>query len=114
MNKMMEYMALGKPTVAFDLPETRVSAGDAAVYVRPNDEKEFAARMEWLFENPDVGKRMGEAGQRRIAEEFAWEYSVPVLLRAYGQGLGVAGVVESTDDNIGRGSIHFTKDEKTR
>lgn len=49
MIKMMEYMALGKPTVAFDLVETRVSAQRAALYVRPNDEREFAERVSWLL-----------------------------------------------------------------
>ncbi len=37
MNKTMEYMAYELPLVAFDLRETRVSAGEAAVYVEPND-----------------------------------------------------------------------------
>jgi glycosyltransferase involved in cell wall biosynthesis len=42
MNKTMEYMAYELPVVAFDLRETRVSAGEAAVYVTPNDEHEYA------------------------------------------------------------------------
>src|SRR5262249_28083960 len=37
MNKIVEYMALGKAIVAFDLHETRVSAADAALYATPND-----------------------------------------------------------------------------
>ena len=44
MNKTMEYMAFGLPVVAFDLAETRVSAADAAVYVRPNDVEELRPR----------------------------------------------------------------------
>ena len=42
MNKTMEYMAFGLPVVAFDLNETRVSAGDAAVYATPNEVDELA------------------------------------------------------------------------
>ena len=38
MNKVMEYMAMGKPIVSFELREARVSAGDAAVYAPANDE----------------------------------------------------------------------------
>ena len=45
MNKTMEYMAFELPVVAFDLRETRVSAGDAAVYVRPNDVHDYAAAI---------------------------------------------------------------------
>jgi len=89
MNKLMEYMALGKPTVAFDLVETRFSAGDAAIYAKPNDELEFAKCVSWLLDNPDKGREMGQRGRDRVANELAWEYSVPELLRAYSQGLGL-------------------------
>jgi glycosyltransferase involved in cell wall biosynthesis len=84
MNKLMEYMALGKPTVAFDLVETRVSAADAALYVRPNDELELAKCITWLFDHPSERERLGQIGRRRVAESLAWEYSVPKLLSAYG------------------------------
>jgi glycosyltransferase involved in cell wall biosynthesis len=87
MNKLMEYMALGKPTVAFDLAETRYSGQEAALYVRPNDEFDFARQVSWLLDNPAERERMGEAGRRRVREALAWEYSAQELLRAYGEGL---------------------------
>ena len=83
MNKLMEYMALGKPTVAFDLVETRFSAQDAAIYVQPNNELEFAKNVSWLLDNPGECGKMGEIGRSRVANELAWEYSAPELLRAY-------------------------------
>ncbi|MBF6651149.1 glycosyltransferase family 4 protein [Methylobacter sp. BlB1] len=89
MNKLMEYMALGKPTVAFDLVETRFSAQEAAIYVQPNDELEFAERVSWLLDNPDECEKMGKIGRDRVANALAWEYSVPVLLQAYSEGLGL-------------------------
>lgn len=96
MNKLMEYMALGKPTVAYDLHETRVSGGEAVVYVEPNDEAAFAEKVQWLLDNPDVCERMGAIGRRRVAEALAWEHSVPVLLRAYHEGLGLQPELQST------------------
>ena len=51
MNKTMEYMAFGLPVVAFDLRETRVSAGDAAVYVEPNDEQQYAEAIVALLDD---------------------------------------------------------------
>ena len=93
MNKLMEYMALGKPTVAFDLTETRYSARGAALYVEPNDEVSFARKVVWLLENPAECKRMGEIGRRRVAEQLAWEYSAPELIRVYDQGLGLSSQV---------------------
>ncbi|MEF7616693.1 glycosyltransferase family 4 protein [Aquincola sp. MAHUQ-54] len=89
MNKMMEYMALSKPSVAFDLPETRRSAEGAALYAQANDEQDFAARVCWLLDRPEECARMGEIGRRRVAESLAWEHSVPRLLRAYADGLGL-------------------------
>ncbi|MCI0591393.1 MAG: glycosyltransferase family 4 protein [Gammaproteobacteria bacterium] len=88
MNKMMEYMALGKPTVAFDLVETRFSAQGAALYVRPNDELEFAKQVSWLLDDPTKCEQMGKIGRDRIANGLAWESSVPEFLRAYNH-LGV-------------------------
>ena len=44
MNKVMEYMALGKPIVQFDLAEGRFSARDSSLYARKNDEIDFARR----------------------------------------------------------------------
>lgn len=89
MNKLMEYMALGKPVVAFDLLETRRSAADAALYARPNDERDFARKVAWLLDHPEERARMGGIGQQRVAQALAWEYSVPELLRAYREGLGL-------------------------
>ena len=90
MNKLMEYMALGKATVAFDLPETRVSGGDAAVYVAGNDEREFARQVDRLLNDASERERMGEIGRRRVSTALAWEFSVPSLVRAYTEGLGLA------------------------
>jgi glycosyltransferase involved in cell wall biosynthesis len=89
MNKMMEYMAFGKPTVAFDLREARYSAQDAASYAKPNDELDFAEQVCALLDNEVKRVRMGELGQERVAKELAWEYSVPELLRSYREGLGL-------------------------
>ncbi len=98
MNKMMEYMALGKPTVAFDLVETRYSAQDAALYATPNDELEFARLVCRLMDDPLERERMGKAGRERVVGKLAWEYSVPELVRAYGEGLGFGPKATSNGD----------------
>ena len=87
MNKVMEYMALGKPLVAFDLIETRYSAGESALYASPNDELDFARKVCWLLDRPDECARLGAIGRDRVTSLLAWEHSVPELLRAYEQGL---------------------------
>ncbi len=83
MIKIMEYMALGKPTVAFDLPEHRVTAGDAAVYARPNDELDFARQIAALMDDPELRKRLGRTGIERVETELAWEHQEKRLLEVY-------------------------------
>ena len=69
--------------VAFDLPENRFSAGDAALYATPNSPRAFAANLMRLMDNPDLRRSLGEAGRRRIEDQLAWQYSVPQLLAVY-------------------------------
>src|SRR5579863_3707014 len=84
MIKIMEYMALGKPIVQFDLKEGRYSAQDASLYAdTENQVNDFADKILCLLENPDERKRMGEFGRRRVEEALAWDYSVENLLAAY-------------------------------
>lgn len=88
--KIMEYMSLGKPVVAFDLPEHRFTAQNAAVYVTPNDERAFAQALAELMDDPRRRVALGVFGCWRIKTELAWDYSVPHLLAAYRQVLPAA------------------------
>ncbi len=83
MNKIMEYMALGKPIVQFDLTEGRVSAGDASLYARPNDPADMAAKILTLIDDPKLRAKMGATGRIRVVEELSWEHEAPKLLAAY-------------------------------
>ena len=83
MTKMMVYMALGKPIVAFDLPEHRFTAKEAAIYVKPNDELEFARALVELMDDAGRRKAMGSFGRKRAESALTWSHSVPALLEAY-------------------------------
>jgi glycosyltransferase involved in cell wall biosynthesis len=83
MLKMMDYMTMAKPIVAFDMPEHRFTAREAALYVRPNDELEFARALAQLMDDPVRRQVMGAFGRRRVESELAWQYSVPKLLEVY-------------------------------
>lgn len=87
MIKMMEYMALGKPIVAFDLAEHRVTAGAAAVYAPANDERAFARALVRLMDDPERRAAMGAAGRRRLKEVLAGDRIVPRLLGAFSKVL---------------------------
>jgi glycosyltransferase involved in cell wall biosynthesis len=83
MNKTMEYMSFGLPVVAFDLKETRVSAGAAAVYVRPNDVEEYAEAILELIDNPDLRATMGKSGRERVENHLAWRHQAPKYVEVY-------------------------------
>ncbi|MCW2722419.1 glycosyltransferase family 4 protein [Pseudonocardia sp.] len=83
MNKVVEYMAMGRPLVSFDLVEARVSAGAAAVYVPPNDEAAFGKELGALLDDPDRRREMGEIGRARVADELSWAVSERNLVAFY-------------------------------
>ncbi len=83
MLKTMEYMATSKPIVAFDLPETRISAQEAALYATHNSISEFADHIETLLNDTDLRVTMGRIGRQRVEEELCWERTSLYLLQAY-------------------------------
>jgi glycosyltransferase involved in cell wall biosynthesis len=83
MNKTMEYMAFSLPTVAFDLRETRVSAGNSAVYVDPNDVDSYAKAVIDLLEDYPRRQEMGKFGRVRIEKELAWVHQRDAYVAVY-------------------------------
>ena len=83
MNKVMEYMALGKPIVQFDLTEGRYSAQQSSLYARRNDAADLARKIAELLDDPARRAAMGAFARRRIENELEWRYEAPKLLAAY-------------------------------
>jgi len=83
MNKIMEYMALGKPIVQFDVTEGRYSAQQASLYAAPNDPIDFGDKILELIDDPDQRMRMSEFGRRRLQDVLAWHHQAPRLRQAY-------------------------------
>lgn len=88
MNKIMEYMALGKPVVQFELTEGRVSAAGASLYAAANDSQALAECILRLVDDEALRTRMGELGRQRMQTSLGWEAQVPALLAAYDRALG--------------------------
>jgi glycosyltransferase involved in cell wall biosynthesis len=88
MNKIVEYMAMARPLVSFDLVEARVSAGEAAVYVAGNDERAFAQAIDDLLDQPEQRRRMGEIGRERVQRELSWDVSRRNLVAFYRKFFG--------------------------
>lgn len=83
MNKIMEYMALAKPIVQFDLTEGRRSAQQASLYAKKNDPVDLAEKIVALLDDPDRRARMGALGRQRVVDELQWRHEAPRLLAAY-------------------------------
>lgn len=83
MNKILEYMALSKPIVQFELTEGHYSAQDASLYAEQNNAKDMADKIVYLLENTDVRQKMGEYGRNRVVNELSWEHTSKELLEGY-------------------------------
>ncbi len=74
--KILNYMAMALPTVAFDTQVSREYLGDLGIYARPiGDVKALAEAMAFVLRNPVVAQQMGEALRQRAARHFSWERS---------------------------------------
>jgi len=94
MNKILEYMALERPIVQYDLAEGRYSAGAASWYARKDDPTDLAAKITALLADEPRRQRMGALGRRRMVTRFEWAHQVPVLLAAYERAF--AGITRRT------------------
>ncbi len=99
MNKILEYMALGKPIVQFDLTEGRFSAGEASLYARPNDVADFAMKLGELLDDPERRATMGAIGRQRVEGGLAWHHQIPRLLEAYETAMTDGGARANSPDN---------------
>ncbi|HEX4091650.1 MAG TPA: glycosyltransferase family 4 protein [Trebonia sp.] len=96
MNKTMEYMAFELPVVAFDLRETRVSAGAAAVYVEPNDVHKYAKAIVDLIDDDEARVQLGKIGRARVEDELAWAHQERAYVDVYERLVGGGGVREES------------------
>jgi glycosyltransferase involved in cell wall biosynthesis len=82
MIKIMEYLAAGRPIVAYDLLETRRTAGDAALYAPCGDMAAFAAQVARSCEHPELRRELADKAALR-AGRLVWEHAEAALLSAY-------------------------------
>lgn len=89
MNKIMEYMSLGKAMVQFDVTEGKFSARDASLYAKPNDAIDMAGKICALVDDPGRRAAMGAYGRERVVSELNWQHQIDPLLAAYKQALAI-------------------------
>jgi glycosyltransferase involved in cell wall biosynthesis len=102
MMKVAEYLAMGRAVVAYDLPETRATAGDAARYCEPNNVEAFADAIAELLASPELRASLGRLGRRRAVDRLDWRNSARSLHAVYEGLLTAAGRTEPGADAAGR------------
>lgn len=83
MNKIMEYMALKKPIVQFDLKEGRFSSAEASLYAENASPNDFAQKIIWLLDHPEDRRKMGEYGYDRVIRKLSWDHESRNLIALY-------------------------------
>ncbi|MET3287793.1 UNVERIFIED_CONTAM: glycosyltransferase involved in cell wall biosynthesis [Brevibacillus sp. OAP136] len=83
--KMFEYMAAGIPVIASDFPLWReiVEGSDCGLCVDPLSPEQIAEAIRWIVEHPVEAQRMGENGQRAVADRYNWDREANKLLSVY-------------------------------
>jgi glycosyltransferase involved in cell wall biosynthesis len=70
--KLLNYMAMARPVVAYDTPVNREFLGDLGVYAPLGDVAAFAEAIAALAEQPARRAKVGCALRRRVEETFSW------------------------------------------
>lgn len=83
MNKIMEYMALKKPVVQYDLKEGRFSAQEASLYAKCGDTNDFADKIIQLIDDPELRTKIGNYAYNRVLNELSWDFEKVKLLKFY-------------------------------
>ncbi len=83
--KMLEYMASGIPVVAsnFEVWRNIVEGLDCGICVDPFDTNGIAEAIDFLVQNPDIAKRMGENGRKAVLNKYNWANEEKKLLNFY-------------------------------
>jgi glycosyltransferase involved in cell wall biosynthesis len=109
MLKTVEYMAMSLPIVAFDLPETRYSAQDAALYATPNSVVSFADQIEILLDDANLRHEMGARGRARVEDELCWNRAQLDLQYAYQQVLPITASLPGNNTELSSDSGKMEK-----
>ncbi|MGD8626711.1 MAG: glycosyltransferase family 4 protein [Anaerolineae bacterium] len=82
--KILNYMAMGLPTIAFETPVSREYLGDEGIYATPGDARSLADALYTALQGEGNGRR--SATLRRIAREtYTWDAAAETILQAYGR-----------------------------
>ncbi len=81
--KLLNYMAMGLPTVAFDVPVSREYLGEFGAYARPKDVASLADALEALLDNQERAQAIGKGLRQRAIERYSWATAGEMMMDLY-------------------------------
>ena len=86
--KLLNYMAMGLPTVTYDTPVSREILGDLGVFARTGDPHALACELESLLFNEAAAQALGEQLRARAVSAYSWIRGGKLIQEIYEQLLG--------------------------
>jgi glycosyltransferase involved in cell wall biosynthesis len=81
--KLLNYMAMALPTVAFDTAVGREYMREYGVYATCGDSEDLAQCLEGLVDDPPRRAALGNALRQRAQEQYSWYHAGQVILDVY-------------------------------
>ena len=78
--KLIQYMACGKPVVASPVGVNSTIVEHGVNGFLANSKKEWSNALTLLRDNPELRKKMGEAGRKKVENEYCLQVTQPLLL----------------------------------
>jgi glycosyltransferase involved in cell wall biosynthesis len=81
--KVLNYMAMGLPTVAYDTPVQREYLADLGAYAPAGDVEGLAAAIRDLLADPERQQTLGAALRQRAIEQYSWNQAGKQIVNLY-------------------------------
>ena len=82
----IEAMSCAAPLVTTTggaLPEVVGPDGEAALQVPPGDAASLAGALQRVLDDPDLGRRLGQGGRRRVLDNWSWRHTAERTVEQY-------------------------------
>jgi glycosyltransferase involved in cell wall biosynthesis len=87
--KLLNYMAMGLPTVTFDTPVSREILGDLGIFAPAGDSHALAVELESVLFSEPAARALGERLRARAVSVYSWTRGGKLLQEIYERLLGI-------------------------
>ncbi len=80
---LLEAMACKKPVIACNTTAIPEALGNAGIYIKPGSVNDLTSKISSLIENPELRKKLGSRGRKRVLKNYTIDNTVNSYLRFY-------------------------------